>query len=65
MLDDRAARRCAVAHDIPVIGSPGIVLRLKTNRQIDGARPLLKELVAAGMFLGDEFVDRVLGSVGE
>ena len=65
MLDDRAARRCAVAHDVPVIGSLGVVLRSKKIRQIDSARPLVKELIAAGMFLDDEFVDRVLGSVGE
>ena len=64
MLDDRAARRCAVAHEIPVIGSLGVVLRSKNNRQIDRARPAVKELITAGMFLDDEFVDRVLGSVG-
>lgn len=65
VLDDRAARRCASAHDLPVIGSVGVVLRSKKNRQIDRARPLVKELIAAGMFLDDEFVDRVLESVGE
>jgi len=65
VLDDRAARRCAMAHDVPVIGSFGVVLRSKKNRQIDRARPLVRELIAAGMFLDDEFVDRVLASVGE
>jgi hypothetical protein len=34
------------------------------TRQIDRVRPLVKELIAAGMFLDNEFVDRVLGSVG-
>ena len=65
VLDDRAARRCAVAHGIAVIGSLGDVLRSKNNRQIDKARPLVKELIAAGMFLDDEFADRVLAIVGE
>ena len=65
VLDDRAARRCAVAHGIAVIGSLGVVLRSKNNRQIDKARPLVKELIAAGMFLDDEFADRALASVGE
>jgi predicted nucleic acid-binding protein len=65
VLDDRAARRCAAAHNVPVIGTLGIVLRLKEERLIEGARPLLSDLVAAGMFLDDEFVDRVLASVGE
>ena len=65
MLDDRAARRCAVAHGIPVIGSLVVVLRSKKNRQIDKARPLVKELIAAGLFLGDEFAERALERVGE
>jgi predicted nucleic acid-binding protein len=65
VLDDRAARRRAAAHRVSVIGTLGIVLRAKKNRQIESARPLVKELIAAGMFLDDEFVDRVLASVGE
>jgi predicted nucleic acid-binding protein len=31
VLDDRAARRCAVAHGISVIGSLGVVLRATKN----------------------------------
>jgi predicted nucleic acid-binding protein len=65
VLDDRAARRCAAAHNMPVIGTFGIVLRSKQKQFIENARPLVSELVAAGMFLDDEFVDRVLASVGE
>ncbi len=65
VLDDRAARRCAAAHDVPVIGSLGIVMRSKKKGQIDRARPLVDKLIAVGMFLDDEFVDRVLESVGE
>ena len=65
VLDDRAARRCAGAHNVQVIGTLGVALRSKRNQQIESARPLVKELIAAGMFLDDEFVDRVLGSIGE
>ena len=65
VLDDRAARRCANAHDVPVIGSLGVVLRSKKNGHIDGARPLVEALIAAGMFLDDEFVNRALESIGE
>ena len=65
VLDDRAARRCAAAHNVPVIGTLGVVLRSKKNRQIESARPLVKELLAVGMFLDDDFVDRVLASIGE
>jgi predicted nucleic acid-binding protein len=65
VLDDLAARRCAVAHHVSVIGTLGVVLRSKTNHQIENARPLVAELIAAGMFPDDEFVDRVLASIGE
>jgi len=65
VLDDRAARRCAAAHDVRVVGTLGIVLRAKKRGQIKSARPLVKRLVAAGMFMGDEFVEGVLASIGE
>ena len=65
VLDDRAARRCAVAHNVQVIGTLGVVLRSKKNRQIERARPLVKALLAVGLFLDDEFVDRILASIGE
>jgi predicted nucleic acid-binding protein len=65
VLDDRAARRCAVSHGISVIGSLGVVLRAKKGRKIDRARPVIEGLIAAGMFLDDEFVGRVLSSVQE
>ena len=65
VLDDRAARRCAGAHGIPVIGSLGVVLRSKKSGQIDSARSLVEGLVDAGMFMDHEFIDRVLDFVGE
>jgi predicted nucleic acid-binding protein len=65
VLDDRAARRCAAAHNVAVIGTVGIVLRSKQKHLIKSARPLVTELVAAGMFLDSEFVDRVIKSIGE
>ncbi len=65
VLDDRAARRCAVAHGVPVIGTLGVVLRSKKNRQIDSARSVVEKLMTAGMFLDNEFLDGVLASIGE
>jgi predicted nucleic acid-binding protein len=65
VLDDRAVRRCNGAHGISVIGSLGVVLRSRKNRLIDRARPLIEDLRRAGMFMDDEFVDRVLNTVGE
>jgi predicted nucleic acid-binding protein len=65
VLDDRAARRCAAAHNVPVIGSLGIVLRGKDRGLIEHARPLMEELVNVGMFVEEAFLVRVLESVGE
>jgi predicted nucleic acid-binding protein len=31
VLDDRAARRCSAAHNVPVIGSLGVALRCKSR----------------------------------
>jgi hypothetical protein len=39
VLDDRAARRCAAAHNVPVIGTLGIVLRFD-GETADRKRPL-------------------------
>jgi predicted nucleic acid-binding protein len=65
VLDDRAARRCAATHNVPVIGTLGIVLRAKRAGRIQRARPLVEALIAAGMFLEHEFMERVLTSVDE
>ena len=65
VLDDRAARRCALVHGVPVIGTLGVVLRAKRTRQIESARSLVQELIAAGMFLDDEFVEAGLASMDE
>jgi predicted nucleic acid-binding protein len=65
VLDDRAARRCAVAHGVPVIGTLGVVLRSKKHRQIDSARSVVEKLMTAGMFLDYEFLEGVLASIGE
>ena len=64
VLDDRAARRCAVTHRITLIGSLGIVLRAKNQRLTDRSRPLIADLTRAGMVV-DEFIRRILADVAE
>ena len=65
VLDDRAARRCAAAHNVPVIGSLGVALRCKRCGLIDKARPLLLRLIEAGMYLDERFLEDALNTVGE
>jgi predicted nucleic acid-binding protein len=64
VLDDRAARRCAGAHSVPVIGSVGIVLRRKRLGLIKKAGPVLRELIDAG-FLDSHFLQQLLEGLGE
>ncbi|MEQ1910476.1 MAG: DUF3368 domain-containing protein [Vicinamibacterales bacterium] len=65
VLDDRAARRCAVARGVPAIGSLGVVLRSKNHGHIDHARPLIEDLIEAGMFIDSRLLEVAFESVGE
>jgi predicted nucleic acid-binding protein len=64
-LDDLAARRCALAHGILVVGTLGLLLRAKRHRLIPAARPLLKQLLDSGMYLEEELVANALAQVRE
>lgn len=65
VLDDLAARRCATAHGITVIGTLGIVLRSKQRGSIDRAKPWITKLMDVGMFVDRDLLDRVLSIAGE
>lgn len=65
VLDDLAARRCATAHGMTVIGTLGIVLRSKQRGSIDRAKPWITKLIDAGMFVDRELLDRILAIAGE
>ena len=65
VLDDLAARRCATAHGMTVIGTLGIVLRAKQRGSIDRAKPWITKLMDVGMFVDRELLDRALSIAGE
>lgn len=65
VIDDLAGRRCAAALGVPVAGTLGIVLRARREGLIQAARPVLEDLVAGGMYLSREVLDRGLALVGE
>ena len=65
VLDDLAARRCAAAHRVRVIGTVGLVVRAKRLGLIRAVKPVIEELIDAGMYLSDSLVARVLNEVGE
>lgn len=65
VLDDRAARRCARSLGILTTGTLGLVLRGKKRGQLKLARPVVEDLVAAGLYLSHEMRDIILAEVGE
>lgn len=65
IVDDLAARRCAVALGIPVRGTLGIVLNAKQKGAIPSARPVLEQLRLCGMYLSDRVMNQALALVGE
>lgn len=62
VLDDEAARRCALALGIPLVGTLGAVLRSKRKGFIPSAVPVLRALRAAGLRLDDKTIRTALAS---
>ncbi|MFY9823571.1 MAG: DUF3368 domain-containing protein [Thermoanaerobaculia bacterium] len=65
VIDDLEARRCAEALALPLIGTLGLVLRAKRLGLLPAARPVVKKLLAAGMYLSEKLVDQALALVEE
>jgi predicted nucleic acid-binding protein len=65
IVDDLAARRCAMSLNIPVRGTLGLVLIAKQRGVIPAARPVLEKLKLSGMYLSDAVLNRALDQVGE
>jgi uncharacterized protein len=51
LTDDNAVRMLALAHHVPVIGSIGILIRVRLDGVIPALKPLLDQLIAAGFHL--------------
>ena len=65
IVDDPAARRCAIALNIPIRGTLGLVLTAKQKGVIPAARSVLEKLRQSGMYLSDRILNRALSLVGE
>lgn len=65
VIDDREARRCAQALNVPVVGTLGLVLRAKSSGVISSARRELERLIEHGMYLSHATRDQALALVGE
>ena len=66
VVDDGAARRCARALAIPLLGTLGLVLRARLAGLIPAAVPVLQAIQAQGFRLNDEVIRLALRqTVGE
>ncbi len=65
VLDDRAARNCARVVGLPCVGTLGLVLAGKEAGLIPAARPVLEEMMRAGLYLAGEILERSLRGAGE
>lgn len=65
IIDDAAARRCAITLDIPVLGTGGIILLAKRRGLIPSIGASLEKLRAGGLWLSDELVTALKAQAGE
>jgi len=65
IVDDLAARRCAMSFNISVRGTLGLVLIAKQRGIISQARPVLEQLKLTGMYLAQSIIDKALAKIGE
>ncbi len=65
IIDDLAGRKCAASLNIPVRGTLGIVLIAKKRGLIPKARPVIEDMMRAGLYLSRKVVDEALKRVGE
>jgi predicted nucleic acid-binding protein len=60
VIDDLAARKCALAMGLNPIGTLGIVISAYRRGAVDDPRQVLLDLRAAGMWLSDVVIERAL-----
>lgn len=65
VLDDLAARRCAQAMGLRIIGTLGLVLMAKREGIITSATRALDAIVAAGLFVSRHHLERICNQAGE
>ena len=65
ILDDRAARNCAIALGIPVRGTLGVILLAKRERLLSHVRPVFSQLQKAGLRIAPVILETVLELAGE
>ncbi|MGH9856118.1 MAG: DUF3368 domain-containing protein, partial [Blastocatellia bacterium] len=65
VIDDTAARRCAKALNISVVGTVGIFVIAKRRNLITKAMPHIETLRDAGLWLADKLIEDLKQQLGE
>lgn len=65
LMDDLAARHLAASLGLPVRGTLGVVLAAKQRGIIPAARPLLEQMMKAGLYLSQRVLNEALKRVDE
>ncbi len=65
ILDDRAARKCAAVHSMQVRGTLGGILAARHHEFIPAAKPVIEELLRAGLHVDRELIANALRLVNE
>jgi predicted nucleic acid-binding protein len=65
LVDEREARREARRQGITVVGSLQVLKEAKVRGMIPQAKPVLDELIAAGMYVSDTLYQAFLQQMGE
>jgi predicted nucleic acid-binding protein len=65
VLDDLAARRCAQAVGLKIVGTLGLVLMAKRAGVIPSASKALNAIIAAGLFISSHHLDTIRNQAGE
>jgi len=65
IIDDLAGRKCAASLGILARSTLGIVLAAKQRGLITQARPVIEDMMAAGLYLSRKVLDQALQRVGE
>lgn len=65
VLDDLAARRCAQALGLEIIGTLGLVLKAKHAGLIPSATEALDAITAAGLYISPHLLEKIRQQAGE
>lgn len=65
VLDDAAARRCAMVFSVPMRGTLSFVALAKKRGLIPACRPVFDQMLAAGLYVSPALVEQVARAAGE